>query len=170
MLKNLLVGLLIIFAFVGGYLFSQKYNFKLENKTSEVSTTVTPTIQKNLIGGDLDEHGCKGSAGYSWCGIKQKCLRVWEEACEQAQDLKTIIKQLLVGIHGQTANNLVITVSKQTEDFARGGATEQGGGGMWLAAKQNGKWTIVWEGNGIPDCQFIKSFQFPSDMLTGICD
>lgn len=34
-----------------------------------------------LVGGDKDEHGCIGSAGYTWCEIKQKCLRVWEEPC-----------------------------------------------------------------------------------------
>lgn len=33
------------------------------------------------IGGDSDTHGCKGSAGYSWCEAKQKCLRSWEEEC-----------------------------------------------------------------------------------------
>ncbi len=38
--------------------------------------------QGNLIGGDRDEHGCLGPAGYSWCEVKQKCLRVWEEKCE----------------------------------------------------------------------------------------
>jgi putative hemolysin len=33
------------------------------------------------IGGDKDIHGCIGSAGYSWCEAKQKCLRIWEENC-----------------------------------------------------------------------------------------
>lgn len=37
----------------------------------------------DLLGGDRDEHGCIGSAGYSWCEIKQKCLRAWEESCEE---------------------------------------------------------------------------------------
>ena len=36
----------------------------------------------NVVGGDRDEHGCIGSAGYSWCEVKNKCLRVWEELCE----------------------------------------------------------------------------------------
>ncbi len=35
-----------------------------------------------LVGGDKDEHGCIGSAGYSWCEAKQKCLRIWEEDCD----------------------------------------------------------------------------------------
>lgn len=34
-----------------------------------------------VVGNDRDEHGCIGSAGYSWCQEKQKCLRIWEESC-----------------------------------------------------------------------------------------
>ena len=33
------------------------------------------------LGGDSDVHGCKASAGYSWCESKQKCIRMWEEDC-----------------------------------------------------------------------------------------
>lgn len=36
---------------------------------------------QSLVGNDSDEHGCKASAGYSWCEEKKKCLRVWEENC-----------------------------------------------------------------------------------------
>ena len=35
----------------------------------------------NCVGCDRDSHGCIGSAGYSWCESKQKCLRIWEENC-----------------------------------------------------------------------------------------
>ena len=38
--------------------------------------------QEPIVGSDTDGHGCKGSAGYSWCEAKQKCLRVWEEPCD----------------------------------------------------------------------------------------
>jgi len=44
----------------------------------DISTT-TP-----ILGGDKDEHECIGSAGYSWCEVKNKCLRIWEEPCEVA--------------------------------------------------------------------------------------
>ena len=30
-----------------------------------------------------DEHGCVPDGGYTWCEAKQKCLRVWEEACDE---------------------------------------------------------------------------------------
>jgi len=35
-----------------------------------------------MVGNDKDAHGCIGSAGYTWCAVKNKCLRVWEEKCE----------------------------------------------------------------------------------------
>lgn len=34
-----------------------------------------------MPGSDRDAHGCIGSAGYTWCDAKQKCLRTWEESC-----------------------------------------------------------------------------------------
>jgi hypothetical protein len=40
------------------------------------------SCEQNLLGGDRDEHGCIGSAGYTWCEKKAKCLRIWEEKCE----------------------------------------------------------------------------------------
>ncbi|HCC22135.1 hypothetical protein A2480_00820 [Candidatus Uhrbacteria bacterium RIFOXYC2_FULL_47_19] len=39
---------------------------------------------RNIVGNDRDVHGCIGSAGYSWCEAKNKCLRPWEEKCETA--------------------------------------------------------------------------------------
>ena len=37
-----------------------------------------------VLGGDKDAHGCIGTAGYTWCEAKQKCLREWEENCTVA--------------------------------------------------------------------------------------
>lgn len=31
-----------------------------------------------IVGGDQDEHGCKGSAGYTWSAIKGECIRIFE--------------------------------------------------------------------------------------------
>jgi hypothetical protein len=45
---------------------------------------------QNIVGGDKDEHGCIGSAGYSWCETKQKCLRVWEEECYTCPSEKSV--------------------------------------------------------------------------------
>lgn len=33
-----------------------------------------------LVGGDLDAHGCRPSAGYQWCRRTTQCERPWELA------------------------------------------------------------------------------------------
>ncbi|MDD5433413.1 MAG: DUF5667 domain-containing protein [Candidatus Pacebacteria bacterium] len=48
--------------------------------------SASSTNGQQIVGGDKDEHGCIGSAGYSWCEAKQKCLRVWEEPCQLEQE------------------------------------------------------------------------------------
>jgi len=53
------------------------------NKISVGSSSETPN---SLIGGQRDEHGCLGPAGYSWCEAKQKCLKSWLEKCEESGD------------------------------------------------------------------------------------
>ena len=63
--------------------------------SKEVAKSVEPTtidttskiaadtlINRPLLGGDRDEHGCIPSAGYIWCEKLQKCIRPWEEKCE----------------------------------------------------------------------------------------
>jgi len=36
------------------------------------------THGETLLGGDQDENGCLGSAGYTWCEKKKSCVRSWE--------------------------------------------------------------------------------------------
>jgi starvation-inducible outer membrane lipoprotein len=47
----------------------------------------------SLVGADRDEHGCIGSAGYSWCSREASCVRPWELAQQKgfansAEDFK----------------------------------------------------------------------------------
>lgn len=37
----------------------------------------------DIVGNDRDEHGCIGSAGYSWCETTKRCERPWELAKEK---------------------------------------------------------------------------------------
>jgi hypothetical protein len=47
---------------------------KKEGTKTEAGTTVSPAI----VGADSDEHGCKGSAGYTWSVVKNECIRIFE--------------------------------------------------------------------------------------------
>jgi hypothetical protein len=81
--------------------------------------------------------------------------------------LKTVIKEALVKKHGQSANDLVITVSKIVGDYSQGGAAVPNmGGGMWFAAKVNGTWQLVWDGNGNILCDDLKDYpDFPVSLI-----
>ena len=57
------------------------------NRIFHFQQTTQKVQQPILVGGDKDVHGCLGSAGYSWCEKKNKCLRVWEEKCEILSDV-----------------------------------------------------------------------------------
>jgi putative hemolysin len=71
-MKKILFLTLFLALIISGCAVNNKAN-SLDNN----SQNKTP-----LVGNDKDEHGCIGSAGYSWCELKQKCLRTWEEKCE----------------------------------------------------------------------------------------
>ncbi|MFA6171619.1 MAG: hypothetical protein WCW77_04480 [Patescibacteria group bacterium] len=81
---NVIITVVIVLALasVGYIIFKSKTapsGFqKLTNLTPDNSTT------GNKDGGYREAHGCIGSAGYTWCEAKQKCLRVFEEFCSDS--------------------------------------------------------------------------------------
>jgi hypothetical protein len=259
-----------------------------------------------LVGGDKDSHNCIGSAGYSWCEAKSKCLRVFEEFCPDAvatmvADIKNgtgmeltkvgdtefvwnveedrnfagekilgllykntntkmtdylkieklmsekyttdinnaadgvsgglrgftsgymacllgfnhneireypnapsepvgdsltvnlrcgyfnpnnvskivatqYIKSALATKYKKDINQVQVNVTKLENGFAVGGVYfgpvgTTGGGGMFLAMKKDGKWQVVFDGNGAVNCVEVKTrYNFPQEMLTGLCD
>lgn len=123
---------------------------------------------ENMVGSDQDEHGCIGSAGYSWCEQKQKCLRIWEEVCDEATT--AAIKQLFAEKYNKDLSDIQIVIAQQTENHLRGSVKfamngNFGEGGIVLAAKVDGKWQIVFDGNGGISCALVESFNFPAEMI-----
>lgn len=120
-----------------------------------------------VVGGDKDEHGCIGSAGYSWCALKNKCLRIWEEACDE--ELANALRQLFMDKYQKPAAEVQVTIALATETHARGGVKfgsgAAGEGGNFLAAKVNDKWQLVFDGNGGIACALLRQYNFPANMM-----
>jgi len=71
--KNIIILIIILVILaVGSFFLIRSNQVKNQEKINDDS---------QLLGADRDEHGCIPSAGYSWCEIKNKCLRIWEEEC-----------------------------------------------------------------------------------------
>ncbi len=176
-MKNVLIVLGLIIAFAGGYFISQKYDFRIEDKTSpkdmtaELSPSPSPLVtDEPMVGADIDEYGCKPSTGYSWCESKKKCIRAWEESCDPQEE----IARALADKHQWNIDDIIVTVSKSDAKFARGSVRDKSsevGGGMFLAVKIDNQWEIAFDGNGAPDCTLLKAnYSIPQDFLLGICD
>lgn len=67
----------------GIYYFSNTADNNPLYQGSSKQTPIVGNDRDEMVGDDRDAHGCIGSAGYSWCESKQKCLRPWEEKCDE---------------------------------------------------------------------------------------
>lgn len=83
------------------------------------------------------------------------------------ETISDILKQLFVEKYPKYAKTLSVRIDKETTDHARGGIIFVQGapGGIFLAAKVDGKWQIVHDGNGEIPCT-LSSYGFPTDMLS----
>jgi hypothetical protein len=82
-----LLALSFFVLFIGGI------TYVFRDRASEKVMDFIENDQK-LIGGSVDEGGCLVGAGYSWCEIKNKCLRIWEEPCVES-DPQEIVENYL---------------------------------------------------------------------------
>ena len=87
--KKNAVFILIILLLIGIIIFFY-YSSNKELEEELIPVDFVPEI----IGGQRDEYGCLVSAGYSWCESSQKCMRLWEEGCDdEIFKLSEVIKE-----------------------------------------------------------------------------
>lgn len=85
---------------------------------------------------------------------------------DEASVLRYVIKKYIALKHKSDENSLTITVSKIEGNYAQGSVSEEGGGGMWFAEKNEGAWMLVWDGNGTIECSTFKLYpNFPTSMI-----
>ncbi len=82
------------------------------------------------------------------------------------QTILAAVKAALIAKHGPDFSDLNYSISKVEGDYASGSVSGEGGGGMWFAAKVNGSWLIVADGNGVIMCSDLAPYpNFPKDMI-----
>ena len=80
--------------------------------------------------------------------------------------IENVIKKYIALKHGSNEDSLTLTVSKIEGNYAQGGVSDEGGGGMWFAAKEDSVWKLVWDGNGVIECSDISLYpDFPTSMI-----
>lgn len=79
------------------------------------------------------------------------------------------VKGLLAEKHNKDLSGVTISIEKEDEDHIMGGVQFQPGGpgnaGMFLAARKEGSWDLVFDGNGTVPCSAISPYNFPVSMV-----
>ncbi len=85
--------------------------------------------------------------------------------------LEDVIKEQILADSESDGSALKVSVSQVSGDYAKGMASDDGGGGLWFAAKVNGEWELVWDGNGIIFCSDLTGYpNFPASMISECYD
>jgi hypothetical protein len=72
------------------------------------------------------------------------------------------IRLALAAHLGRDVHSLTITISQNTGTYARGGIEN----GYFLAAKVNGQWQIIADGQGAIDCNVVAQYGFPASIVS----
>lgn len=153
-----LVIFLILLGVGGGYYLGANYKLVLQPQGGATTTAPVPTdtlIQEAMVSPPAEAEGITPSP-----------------TVNETAAIIAGVKAGLIAEHGAGAANMNITVSKIQGNYAQGGAIEPEavGGGMWLAAKVNGIWKLVWDGNGTISCGSINPYNFPVSMVSECWD
>jgi len=95
------------------------------------------------------------------------------EAPEPTIDDLALITKALAVKTGLAETAITVTISKHIGDYAIGGIVEKTsevGGAQWFAAKKNGAWVIVHDGQDYPQCSALVGYSFPKEILESCWD
>lgn len=83
-----------------------------------------------------------------------------------------LIKQALADKYSKELSEVTYTSSKNDGTHASGGVKFSGDiAGAWvLAAKDDGVWKIVQDGNGVIMCEIVTPYKFPTSMVSECVD
>lgn len=129
------------------------------SNSSKKSTTITPTAPST-------------QSEITLAPTTATAATVTSAPTPTVDDLQLITKAMAQKL-GKSEQNLDVSVSKNTGQYAKGSVSESGsqtGGGYFLAAKTNGAWVIVYDGQANPTCAQLAPYNFPTTMVPECLD
>jgi len=142
-MKVFIIILFVLLVGVGGFYVGQNYKLVPTTKDTPALITQMPTPTQ-----------------------EPQMVTTVAPTIDETATLIAAMKVAIVAKRGADAASLTYTVSKIEGNYAQGAASSGAGGGMWFAAKVNGTWNLVWDGNGTILCSDLTNYpNFPTDMI-----
>lgn len=154
-MKNFILGLLFAALLVGVAFFA----YQTGKKEAKPASTVTPTsgAQTNEVSPTVNQ-----------------TVQTTGEPTSGVSDADGIKQALLKKYPNWVADNIIVTVSKNDGKYSQGGVKEknaEAGGGYFFAAKVQGEWKIVADGNGVIECDSLIPYpDFPKTLIPDCYD
>lgn len=139
----LTAAIIILAAGIGAYFVLQDFDLEQNNQENK-------NQESNLITGQTDEYVPEN----------------------MALNLEQEIEKLFIEKYNLEDGGYKINISQNTESHARGGITflDESGqpaeGGLFLAAKTESGWQLVFDGNGAIACSLLREYGFPDEMMS----
>jgi len=147
-MRNFIVGALTVI--VVGLIAYIAYQYGRENSTNKLpGQTVSPTAAAAVV----------TEPSPTSTTTSTPTLSIEEE--------NNLVKQALLKKYpAWNENEITIKIKTNDGKYASGSATSSGGGGYFFAAKVNGVWKIVADGNGTISCSSLKDYpDFPATLI-----
>lgn len=78
----------------------------------------------------------------------------------------TAMKEACIGDNKAPITTYTFSIQAIEDTFIKAAINAQsGGGGYAFLTKETGKWVCPIQGNGIPDCKTVDSYNFPSSLI-----
>lgn len=122
-------------------------------ETDQQEVVDTPAIEEPVIEEPSMEEEATGEEGEV------------EEILSSAPEVQAAFAEK----YDKDIESITVTPTHESENHMRGAVKlgdAIGDGGIFLAAKVEGKWVIVVDGNGAYTCVEVEPYNFPADMIT----
>jgi hypothetical protein len=118
---------------------------QMEN--TSVADTAATVEAPVMAGNDLDKHGCKGSAGYTWSVVRNECVRIFEVGIRldpQDTALDQTLSAFVIASADSAQVELYLPHSEGSLLLERSNDSEAGkwNKGNWLLTRNEGVYSL----------------------------
>lgn len=111
-----------------------------KNTAQKTMDNKTPVI----VGNDIDAHGCKASAGYTWSVVKNTCIRLWEVGIQLTPiDNKEPYTSITTAIMSDDKTKVELFIIGESNSILLDKNAEQSfSGSSYSLIQENNKWLL----------------------------